>query len=151
MGRFAAVGGGVMPVSKDQAAQLADIAAACRPYGAPQWDRSGIVAAIGKVKHLSLADVALAVIRAADDRDAKTPAVITNSRSQHWRERKTDRPAEREPYDPTTYCGICGKSEADCRARESAMPEDIRHEFTSAITTKRQATTGSLREREEAS
>ena len=55
--------GVLMPVTKAQAASLAELAAACRPHGAPRWDAAGIVAAIGKVKHLSLADVALAVFQ----------------------------------------------------------------------------------------
>lgn len=140
-----------MPVNEQQQRALAFLAVACRPHGAPHWDEAGVMASIAKVAHLSLADVILAVTRAADDRDAKTPGVIPKLNAPHWRERNPDRPKQREPYDPTTYCGICGKPEADCRARESAMPPDIRHEFTSAITTKRQAVEGSLREREEAS
>ena len=83
-----------MPVTKDQAHMLAALAIAARPYGAPTWDAPGVVAAIGKVSNLLLADVALAVIRAATDATAKTPAVIANTSSQHWRE-KTQQTAPR--------------------------------------------------------
>ena len=80
-----------MPVTKDQAHVLATLAVACRPHGAPNWDAAGVVAAIAKVHHVGLADVAMAVIRAAADRDAKTPGVIAATTSIHWSERITER------------------------------------------------------------
>src|ERR1044072_2861107 len=101
--------GRLMPVTKDQAATLAQLAIACRPHGARHWDAGGIVAAIGKVKHLSLADVALAVIRAADDRALETPGPIGNPRAHCWSERKADRPAPLEPWNPHEFCEACGR------------------------------------------
>jgi hypothetical protein len=80
-----------MPVTKDQAQMLATLAVACRPHGAPHWDAAGVVAAIAKVHHVGLADVMMAVIRAAADRDAKTPGVIAATTSIHWSERVTER------------------------------------------------------------
>lgn len=67
---------------------------------ARQWDEAGIAAAIRKVAHLHHADVALAVIRAADDPDLDTPGAIANTRASCWRERGDDRPA-------TTDARIC--------------------------------------------
>ncbi len=80
-----------MPVTKDQAHVLATLAVACRPHGAPNWDAAGVVAAIAKVHHVGLADVAMAVIRAAADRDAKTPGVIAATTSIHWAEKVAER------------------------------------------------------------
>lgn len=97
-----------MPVTKDQAAQLAHLASACRPHGARHWDTAGIVAAIGKVKHLALADVMLAVARAADDRALETPAPIGNPQAHCWRERKSDRPAEVVKRTAAEFCATCG-------------------------------------------
>ena len=113
-----------MPVTDQDARALAYLAARMRPHGARRWDEAGIVAAIGKVKHLSLADVALAVTRAADDRTLETPAPIGNVRSTCWRERSTDRPAEHKPFVREHTCGVCGYAKSECEARWS---ED--HEF----------------------
>jgi len=115
-----------MPVTKDQANMLASLAVSCRPTGAPRWDEPGIVAAIGKVAHLHLADVAHAVLRAAEDRTAKTPGVIAAVGSVHWRDRNPDRPAERKPFDPQGTCATCSQSEARCR---EVWADD--HEFVS--------------------
>lgn len=100
-----------MPVTKDQAHMLAALAVACRPYGAPTWDAPGVVAAIGKVAHLSLADVTLAVTRAAADATAKTPAVISATSSQHWAEKVTPPSAPSNPR-PGEACGTCGHGES---------------------------------------
>jgi hypothetical protein len=64
------------------------------------------MAAIGKVKDVSLADVILAVVRAADDREARTPGVITAAGSIH----------SRDPYDRTGTCSTCNLSHERCRA-----------------------------------
>lgn len=112
-----------MPVDKPQAQMLATLAVACRPHGAPRWDEAGTLAAIAKVRHLALADVAHAVIRAAEDRDARTPAVIASTASLHWRETRTDRPAPLIPGNAETCCHKCGK----VRERHAAAD----HEFLS--------------------
>lgn len=113
-----------MPVTDQEARALAYLAARMRPYGARRWDEPGIIAAIAKVKHLELAEVTLAVARAADDRDLETPAPIGNMRSSCWRERNTNRPAEHKPFVREHTCGVCGFSKSECEAR---WAED--HEF----------------------
>lgn len=99
-----------MPVTPQQAHALAALAADVRPHGARRWDRAETLAAIKKLAHLSLADVALAVIRAADDRDANSPFAITNLTSPHWRERAVDRP-EPSVRSIGPWCATCGKSQ----------------------------------------
>ena len=113
-----------MPVTKDQADMLAALAAACRPNGAPRWDAPGVIAAIGKIKHLSLADVTLAVIRAADDREIRTPGVIANLRSTCWQERATDRPKSIEVIPPEQRCGICAKRRDECERAPRFRDDD---------------------------
>lgn len=138
-----------MPVTQQQAQMLASLAVACRPYGAPTWDEAGVLAQVAKVKDRALPEVIMAVTRAAADRAAITPGVISAVGSQHWAEKVAPpTAAAREPYDPTKVCGVCGKREDRCHAVSAAVSD---HEFTSAVITKRQAATGSLREREEAS
>ncbi|HEY9352594.1 MAG TPA: hypothetical protein VIP28_05060 [Nocardioides sp.] len=106
-----------MPVTDQDARALAYLAARMRPHGARRWDEAGIIAAIGKVKHIALADVALAVVRAADDRTLETPAPIGNLRSTCWRERNANRPAEHKPYVREDTCGTCSLPESECRLR----------------------------------
>lgn len=105
-----------MPLSDQDIRALTYLAGRCRPPHAPRWDEAGIAAAIAKVRHLHLADVALATIRAADDASARNPGVIANTQSPNWRERGTSRPAPREPYDRTSFCGTCGQPESRCTA-----------------------------------
>lgn len=95
---------------------LATLAASCRPHGATRWDEAGIVAALAKVRHLSLTDVILATIRAADDRELKTPGAIANPASSCWKERGTDRPASRREWpDDAHRCRTCSMPPVDCR------------------------------------
>ncbi len=115
-----------MPLTDQDIRALTFLAARCRPRGAPRWDDHGIAAAIAKVRHLHLSDVALSVIRAADDADAKTPGVIANTSAPNWRERASTRPVPREPYDRQTFCGTCSQPEDRCRAHP-----DPEHEFES--------------------
>lgn len=103
-----------MPLTDQNIRALVHLAAACRPHGAPRWDEAGIYAAIAKVRHLSLADVALAVIRAADDDKAKTPGVIANTSAPNWQERATNRPTPRDPWDPNEFCEHTQKRIEDC-------------------------------------
>jgi hypothetical protein len=105
-----------MATSDTWADRLVLLAVDLRPNGARRWDHAGIRAAIRKVQHLALADVALAVIRAADDRTLETPAPIGNPKAHCWRERATDRPQEHAPYDHGTACGICDQSRTRCEA-----------------------------------
>lgn len=103
--------------------RLATLAADARPHGARRWDIPGTVAAIRKVQHLALADVAMAVVRAASDRSLNTPAAIADLRSSAWRERLTD-PIPAKPEYCRTHqvqlkLGIC----PSCRADQLAAPD----------------------------
>lgn len=123
-----------MPVTKDDAVRLADLAVAIRPHGARRWDKPGIVAAIGRVKDLHLADVAMAVIRAADDRSLETPGAIGNPSAPCWADRRPDRPQVRVSADPLSTCGICGRDEGFCRRNQHSG-----HEFISSVDDTRRA------------
>lgn len=96
-----------MPVTKDQAQALASLAVAARPNGARRWDAAGVVANIAKVQDRDLANVVMAVMRAATDKDAATPGVIPTA-GPHWNERLTDTSTkvERGPW-----CGWCGQTQ----------------------------------------
>lgn len=96
-----------MPMTKDQGQMLATLAIACRPVGAPRWDHAGVMAALAKVAHLSLADVMSAVARAASDRTATTPAVIAATNSLHWRE-KVAESVRPHPPKRDEQCKVCG-------------------------------------------
>lgn len=116
-----------MAVTADQAHMLASLAVAARPHGAPHWDAPGVVAAIGNVKHLALADVMAAVARGAADRTLNTPAPIGIPSSSCWKERVAERAAPaREPFDPSAFCGICSQPEARCTRNPFAEHEFIR-------------------------
>lgn len=99
-----------MPVDKSQAQMLATLAIACRPHGAPRWDEAGVLAVLAKVRHLALADVTHAVIRAAEDREARTPGVIGVTTSPCWRDRDPARPVPIEKVSGAELCDLCGKS-----------------------------------------
>ena len=99
-----------MPITDQQIRALAFLAAAARPHGARRWDEPGIAAAITRVRHLHLPDVALAVIRAADDRTLDTPGAIANPTASCWRERATDRPFTVGPrVEPQDRCSVCSQ------------------------------------------
>lgn len=118
-----------MPVTREQAQMLATLACQSRPHHAPKWDPPGVMAALAKVAHLHLADVALATFRAADDKTLNTPAPIGIPSSSCWRERGIDRPVARTPYTPEEFCGTCGRARGYC----------VDHEFRDVIATKRAA------------
>ncbi len=97
-----------MPVTSIVASQLAAVASAIRvDRGLSTWDVAGVTSKIRDIAHLELPDVAMAVIRAAADPDARTPGVIPRMDAPHWRERITD------PDKPTRpsrddVCRSCG-------------------------------------------
>lgn len=97
---------------------LATLAVACRPYRAPTWDHAGIVANIAKVADRSLAEVALAVIRAAADREAASPGVIP-SKGSHWDEQLKPPKWTPDSSNPMLRCSTCDLHERDCRSRWS--------------------------------
>lgn len=104
-----------MPVTKPQAQLLAALAVACRPTRAPTWDEAGVVANIAKVADRSLAEVALAVIKAASDRECVSPGVIPSNGS-HWQEQLKPEKWAPERVEPGERCGTCGLSQPRCVA-----------------------------------
>lgn len=116
-----------MPLTDQDIRALTYLAIQCRPPHAPRWDDAGTYAAIAKVRHLNLADVALATIRAAADPGAQTPGVIANPQAPNWTERSTVRTHLLEPYDAGSFCGTCNQPEHRCRAH--VRPD---HEFVTA-------------------
>ena len=99
-----------MPVTKDQAHMLAALARGVQAetIGKACSDEPGIVANLEPVAHMSLAEVMRAVSRWAEDRDAKTPGLLKDTRSSCWRERSEMRATPRNPR-PSEMCGDCGK------------------------------------------
>lgn len=100
-------------IDKQHAQMLAALACAARPRGASKWDPAGVVAAISHVRHLPLAEVGIATLRAASDPTLKTPGAIGNTTTSCWRSEPSTTLA-RPAYDPFTTCGICGRSRHDC-------------------------------------
>lgn len=100
-----------MSVSEQQARAIAFLAAAARPHGARRWDEAGIYANIMKVADRSLATVTIAVMQAAEDRNAQSPGVIPTA-GPHWRAPE-QAPAEvrelRPRYDPRKVCHVCAQ------------------------------------------
>lgn len=90
---------------------LAFLARRRRPHGAPRWDEPGIIAAIEKVRHLALGEVQDALGRAADDRAALTPAVITNLTSSYWRADVAGLPVAVERVAAAELCDVCGQAQ----------------------------------------
>lgn len=110
-----------MPVTDQQIRAIAFLAAAARPTGCRPWDESGIVANIAKVRDRSLSAVVIAVMQAAEDRNAATPGVIATN-GPHWRD-PASAPVAREPYDPMRVCGTCGEEQTRCRVMWSGDHE----------------------------
>lgn len=127
-----------MTVSKDQAQMLATLAMSMRPTGARQWDAAGVMAAIGKVQQLALADVMCAVARAASDRSLETPACIGITTSSAWRERVAERVAPSHPK-PSDACWTCGRAMHDPDA-VCDRPETRQQALALKATTGRKAT-----------
>lgn len=112
-----------MPVTDDQAKQLAVMACAARPHGAPRWDPAGVYAAIRKVQNLALTDVMRAVANAADDRELVTPGAIGNPSAPCWRTRSPDHTRVYVPDtwdDPTDRCAECSKPRSVCESIKSS-------------------------------
>lgn len=116
----------MMPVNQQQAQMLAALAVACRPHRAPTWDEAGVVANIAKVRDRDLATVTLAVIRAASDKDARSPGVIP-TRGPHWSERLAEPKWEPTVIPRADRCSVCSLERSTCETRYS---DD--HDFISA-------------------
>lgn len=100
---------------------------------ARQWDEGGIAAQIAKVAHLHHADVALAVIRAADDPELDTPGAIANTRASCWRERGDDRPTTTDaqicPSHGVQHHGpICPSCKADQLGHDASPAAQRQHQ-----------------------
>jgi hypothetical protein len=105
-----------MTITRDQAQMLTALAVACRPYRAPTWDEPGVMAAIGQIRHMSLPEVCLRVIRAAADREAVSPGVIPKDGS-HAREQLKPPPFVPDSMDHHLRCSTCDLREGECRRR----------------------------------
>lgn len=117
-----------MPLNDQDIRALTYLAGRCRPLGAPRWDEAGIFAAITKVRHLAMDDVALSVIRAAADAKAQTPGVISNTRAPNWQERAVSRSQPFEPLKPSERCSICNQPRHRCERLAAVGPDG--HTFT---------------------
>lgn len=115
-----------MTVNKDQAQMLAALAVACRPHRAPTWDEPGVLAQIAKVRERDLGLVAVAVLLAAVDPDAKTPGVIPTNGS-HWNVAFKPGPYVPNVIPPEVRCSTCGLAESDCKRTWAKHPDP--HEF----------------------
>lgn len=102
-----------MPVTKPQAEMLTALAVAARPHGARRWDPAGVMAALLKVRHLDLATVGMAVLRAASDRTIDTPGAIGNLGSPCWVERPVER-WQPEKVERSNRCGVCNQRREVC-------------------------------------
>lgn len=118
-----------MSVTREQAQILTALAIACRPYGAPTWDHAGVMDMIGRVKDRALPEVALAVIRAAADREAKTPGVIPTA-GTHWQEQLKPPKFIPDSEDHHLRCSVCGQRQFACETRPRYADDD--HEYSPA-------------------
>lgn len=116
-----------MTISEQQIRALTYIAIACRPDRAPTWDETGTAAAITRVRERTLPEVALAVIRAASDRDCINPGVIPSNGS-HWQEQLKPPKWTPELLEPVERCSVCTKSAALCASTPRFADDD--HTFT---------------------
>jgi len=96
---------------------LAFAASRARPHDANHWREPVVMEILRKLADRKLADVALALFRAADDRSADMPHVLLNGRSPHWRERDTTWTPPAKPFDRQRTCGTCGYEHAECQRR----------------------------------
>ena len=105
-----------MTVTPEQAQMLATLAIACRPNGARQWQPDAVMAEIAKIRDRSLGSVILATVRAAMDRNAQRPEVISSGGS-HWGDTMltTDWVPNAVPRE--SRCSVCSLSETACRIR----------------------------------
>ena len=112
-----------MTVTDQEIRAIAFLAKACRPTGAARWDEAGIVAAIAKVRDRQLATVAMAVIRAASDRDVESPGVIPSNGS-HWAESAAVASYIPNVIPPAERCGICNKARQKCQTDPRHADDD---------------------------
>lgn len=84
-------------------------------YVRPEWDKQGIVHALGNAKEMGDAgQVAVAAIVAAQNPRNRTPAVIPLA-GPHWP--ASGAPAVRRAPPRNQTCGVCYLGEEECRRR----------------------------------
>ena len=95
----------------------------------PDWDATGIMAALGKVRDRgSAVDVAIAALRVADDPKNRTPAVIVLA-GDHWAAPAQTRAASTVPRAGAARCTIPGHEHEiaancrSCRAEQIAIAD----------------------------
>jgi phage tail protein X len=98
-----------MTIDDQELRAISWLACRARPVGARRWDEAKVFTEAAKVRERSLSAVALAVLRAAADRNAERPEVISSAGS-HWGD--TIVPGAFVPRAaPTgTRCTVCGKA-----------------------------------------
>ena len=119
-----------MPTTEQDARALAFLAKRLRDetYGAGTWDDPGIWTECRALIGSNLAIAIERVTRHAADPNAKTPGAIRRPYTPD----APAAPTRRNPSDPRTTCGICGKDRTDCERTESAIPAD-RHRFVARM------------------
>ena len=129
-------------ITEQQMRALVFLAAAARPHGARRWDEAGTMAVLRKLANRRLTDVGMALLRAADDREANTPNVLLAPTSPHWRERDTGWTPRPERIDPALLCDTCGRPqhpevdhpfEPAGRARGRRLPPDQAAEIAAEL------------------
>lgn len=120
-----------MKMTEVQAQALAAFVTRIRP----EWRPAGIVAALGKAADTAdVHDVAVALIRLAEDKTVLTPGLLPQP-GPHWLKPDGSKPARRgdhtmrcsEHGEPYLRCEQCAAVEA------GPPPEDVRAEITAAL------------------
>lgn len=136
----------MMSIDEQQMRAIAFIAARCRPSGAKAWDEPGIVANLRKLAHVNLAEVTMATIRAASNRQAENPGVIPVMTGEHWREKVSDSPRPHPPRrdeechaHPGQRATNCGGCRADHQRGDESPGRPITGDTTAGIAAVRAA------------
>lgn len=117
-----------MPVTEQQARAITFLAMAARPTGAPRWDEGGVYANVMKVADRAVGAVTIAVIQAAEDRNAQSPGVIPTN-GPHWRDPAAAPAEERPRFDAMRTCSVCSLTREACELRWANDPDG--HVFVS--------------------
>jgi hypothetical protein len=105
-----------MTVTRDQAQMLATLACDVRPTGARQWTPDKVMAEIEKIRDRSLGTVICAVTRAAMDRNAQRPEVISSPGS-HWADTMIAQAFVPRTSTAAERCTVCSELETACQMR----------------------------------
>lgn len=100
----------------------------------PDWPASSVATLIRKnLADRPRRDVAVALAWVACETATSTPARVLET-GPWWRAAGVEGTTRREPFDPTTTCGICGQPEHRCNANPHSG-----HEFVSSVAATRNA------------